>query len=76
MKRATKISGLILTCLVNALKAEPPKALAAQPSRLLLASEDISLPMKSFEGRPLVEVQVNGKGLIPFVLDTVETETT
>jgi hypothetical protein len=40
------------------------------PDRVELPRSDTSVPMKLFGGRPVVSVNINGKGPFPFILDT------
>ena len=41
-----------------------------KPKRIELAGPEISVPMHLEKGRPVVDVMLNGKGPLPFVLDT------
>ena len=53
--------------------------LAAQhsipPEKVVVPENGITLPMADLDGRPLVNVQINGKGPYPFILDTGADET-
>lgn len=68
MKRIFQTVGLILTSLVTSVRAQ--QATEPPASHIVLTGDEASVPMKSFEGRPLVDVMVNGKGPFPFVIDT------
>ena len=42
---------------------------AAAPARTLLLSSTVSVPMKKWEGRPVVDVMINGKGPFELLID-------
>ncbi len=71
--------GLVLTLLVAASPAaaqpQPAHRGAPPPARIEIPSDGLTLPMKDFGGRPVVEVRINDKGPFPFVLDTGATIT-
>jgi Aspartyl protease len=43
---------------------------APPPSRIDVPPSGVTLPMKDYGGRPVVDVRVDGKGPYPFILDT------
>ncbi len=45
------------------------------PERIVVPANGVSLPMADLDGRPLVEVAINGKGPYKFILDTGADET-
>jgi predicted aspartyl protease len=72
IESTTRMSRLLAAIWISAAAACVPCRAAEAPPPVVveLAHPEISLPMESFEGRPQVELKVNGHGPYPFILDT------
>jgi len=60
----------IITLLLIATPPLPPETAPAEPAKVTLAAEEVSVPLSFFHNRPVVEVRINGAGPYEFILDT------
>jgi hypothetical protein len=51
-------------------ESAPPPELADQPRSVVLPPGGVSVPMRLVNGKPVVEVRLDGRGPFPFFLDT------
>ena len=72
--KLTSVSSTFLL-LIEALAAQQALDHLPAADRIAVPAKGVAVPMGDIDGRPLVELTINGKGPYPFILDTGASDT-